>query len=270
MRWNLMFRWAVAVFVVAAGAGTWTARPSAQEPHNEFATQFDIRLGERIFGQRCSRCHGQDARGNDETGAPDLTTGRFNNASSPAGLFKVIREGISGTAMLPISPDTPDTTVWQIVSFLESRSTDPIGVDLPGTASAGQQVYNGKGDCGSCHILDGKGGRQGPDLSHVGERRDPSELKAALIDPNAEVTPRWWTIRVTRQDGSVIEGLRMGEDTFSVRVIDADANLWSFQKGDVRSVERTESSTMPSYGEKLTASEVDDLVAYLFSLRRES
>ena len=270
MRWNLMFRWAVAILVGAAAAGTWTARPSAQEPHNEFATQVDIRLGERVFGQRCSRCHGQDAKGNDETGAPDLTTGRFTNASSPAGLFKVIREGISGTAMLPISPDTPDSAVWQLVSFLESRSADPMEVNLPGTASAGLQVYNGKGNCGSCHILDGKGGRQGPDLSHVGERRDPDELKAALIDPNAEVAARWWTVRVTRQDGSVIEGLRMGEDTFSVRVIDADANLWSFQKGDVRSVERTESSTMPSYAETLTASEVDDLVAYLFSLRRES
>ena len=143
-------------------------------------------------------------------------------------------------------------------------------VDLPGTASAGRQIYEGKGNCGSCHILSGKGGRQGPELSSVGDRRDPDELKAALIDPNADVAPRWWTVRVTRQDGSVVEGLRMGEDTFSVRIIDADANLWSFQKDDLRSFERIENSTMPSYAETLTASEVDDIVAYLYSLRRES
>ena len=270
MRWNTLFRWAVAFLIGVGLAGSWSARPVAQEAENAFKTGVDIRLGERVFGQRCSRCHGQDAKGNDETGAPDLTTGRFANASSPAGLFTVIREGISGTAMLPISPDTPDSTVWQLVSFLESRSADRMEVDLPGTASAGRQIYNGKGNCGSCHILDGKGGRQGPDLSSVGDRRDPDELKSALIDPHAEVAPRWWTIRVTRQDGSVVEGLRMGEDTFSVRVIDADANLWSFQKGDLRSFERIESSTMPSYEETLTASEVDDLVAYLYSLRRES
>ena len=270
MRWNTLFRWAVTLLVGSAATGTWTVIPAAQEIENPFTTRVDIRLGQRVFGQRCSRCHGQDAKGNDETGAPDLTTGRFSNARSPTGLFRVIREGVGGTAMLPISPDTPDATVWQLVSYLESQSADPMDIDLPGTASAGLGVYNGKGNCGSCHMLDGKGGRQGPNLSRVGERRDPSELKAALIDPHVEVAPRWWTMRVTRQDGSVVEGFRMGEDTFTLRVIDRDLNLWSFHKSDIRSFDRNEDSTMPNYAETLTASEVDDLVAYLFSLRKES
>ena len=49
--------------------------------------------------------------------------------------------------------------------------------------------------------------------------------------------------------------------------MDANENLWSLAKKDLRSVEVIESSTMPSYTGMLTASEVDDLVAYLFARR---
>ena len=76
-------------------------------------------------------------------------------------------------------------------------------------------------------------------------------------------------MQVTRADGSVIEGLRMNEDTFALRIMDADENLWSFSKSQIRSSERITTSTMPSYEGTLTASEVDDLVAYLASLRRK-
>ena len=83
------------------------------------------------------------------------------------------------------------------------------------------------------------------------------------------MNPRWWTLRVTKQDGTVVEGLRMGEDTFSLRLMDAQENLRSFSKIGVRSHERIKDSTMPSYAQSLTTQEVDDLVAYLFSLRTE-
>ena len=61
----------------------------------------------------------------------------------------------------------------------------------------------------------------------------------------------------------------MGEDSFSLRIMDNDADLWSFRKNQIQSYERIEQSTMPSYDQSLSESELDDLVAYLFSLRRE-
>jgi len=269
MHWNTRSRWVGALMLGALVVGLGIDAPRAQDTGNLFDTPLDARLGERHFQRQCSRCHGQDATGNDETGAPNLT-GRLSNASTPAGVFRIIREGIQDTAMLPINPNTPDADVWQIVTYLESLRTDPANIDLPGSSSAGAALFTGKGDCGSCHMVGGRGGRQGPDLSRVGERRDPDELKSDLTDPHADVDPRWWTVRVTRGDGSVVEGLRMNEDTFTVRIIDENENLWSFDKSEIRSYERLETSTMPSYAETLTAGEVDDLVAYLFSLRKES
>ena len=253
----------VAALVVVAGPAT-----PAQAQENLFDTLVDVRMGERVFRAQCGRCHGRDARGNDETGAPDLTTGQFSRASSDAGMFGVIRDGIENTAMIGISPRASDQTVWQIVSYINSLNLDPGDYDLPGDAARGEQLYAGA-DCSSCHMIGGEGGRTGPDLSTVGSRLDPDELATSLTDPDAEVAPRWWTMSINRADGSTIEGLRMNEDTFTVRIMDSDENLWSFMKSDVRSLERIKTSTMPA-AENLTASEVDDLVAYLFSLRRES
>ena len=270
MRWSTSFHVMGTVLLGALLAGSSTTTAEAQDTENQFTTRLDIRMGERQFQSQCGRCHGNDGQGNDETGAPDLTTGRFENASTPAGLFTVIREGLPGTAMIGISRRATDQTVWQIISYMDSLNVDLSNVEVAGTASTGRQLLTGKGNCTSCHMVGGAGGRLGPDLSRIGERRDPDELRADLVDPNDEVAPRWWTMRITRQDGSVIEGLRVSEDTFSLRIIDQDENLWSFSKSEIRDFERIEDSTMPSYGQTLSGSEVDDLVAYLFSLRKES
>lgn len=251
-----------ATLVLTAMAGL--AR--AQQP-NPFTSPADVEAGRKLFQAHCSRCHGQNARGG-ETG-PNLTTGQFKNASSDAGLFKVISEGVPNTEMIGIYRGRTDQTVWQIIAYLRSISRRPENIKLAGNPGRGQQVFAGKGNCTGCHRVAGEGGRLGPDLSTIGDRRSPEELKADLVDPNARVEPRWWTMRVTRADDSIIEGLRMDEDTFSMRLMDAKENLWSFQKRDLRSHERIESSSMPNAASTLTTNEIDDLVAYLFSLRKK-
>ena len=240
-----------------------TAAPAAAQ-ENPFTTSVDVWMGERLFRAQCGRCHGRDA-----TGATDLTMGTFATASTDAGLFNVIRSGISGTAMIGISRRASDQTVWQIISYIHSLNLDPDDYDLPGSVNAGKQVFNGKGNCASCHMVAGNGGRLGPDLSTVANRRDPDELKTDLLDPSDEVAPRWWTLQVMRQDGSVVEGLRMNEDTFTLNMMDENENLWHFLKSQLRASDRIKTSSMPSYEGKLTTSEVDDLVAYLFSLRKQ-
>jgi len=254
--------------IVLVLSSFWVALPAGAQEH-AFDTKVDEEMGERVFFAECGRCHGRDAKGNDETGAPDLTRGRFQNASTDRGLFQVIRDGIPGTAMIGIGW-APDATVWQIVAYIKSLNVDPGSYDLPGRVDEGKRIFHGKGNCASCHRVAGAGGRLGPDLSTVANRRKPEELKTDLVDPDETVEPRWWTLKVTRADGSVIEGLRMNEDTFTLRLMDARENLWHFSKKELRSVERVETSTMPSVAGALTASEVDDLVAYLFSLRKES
>jgi len=259
-----------ALAVIAAGRLLQAVPPaSAAAAGNLYDTAVDVRLGERYFERQCSRCHGLDATGGEETGAPDLTA-TLSRASTDAGIFNILREGIPGTAMLPLPADVPDSQVWQLVAYINSLRSDPAHIELPGSAEAGARLFNGKGDCDSCHMVNGEGARLGPDLSAVGSRRDPPELMADLTDPGEEVAPRWWRLRITGPDGQVREGDRMNEDSFSLRIMDDESNLWHFSKQGIRSYERIEESTMPSYAQTLTESELEDLVAYLFSLRKES
>ena len=260
--------WVVPASAVLAAAvfATAPATPRAQETtENPFTTTLDIRMGQRLYQQQCTRCHGQTGDGG-ELG-PALTNG-FSSASTDAGLFRIVREGIPNTQMIGISRNATDQSVWMVVSYLNSLNSTPA-VDLPGDVGAGRMVFEGKGNCSSCHMVNGAGGRRGPDLSRVGDRRDPDELVSDLRAPDEDLAPRWWTLRVTREDGSVVEGLRMSEDTFTMRVMDENEDLWSFSKGGVRSYDRVTSSIMPSVNALLTEDEVEDLIAYLYSLRRE-
>ncbi|PCJ22938.1 MAG: hypothetical protein COA96_12980 [SAR86 cluster bacterium] len=270
MRLNSKFYWRGVLTTAAFSLSLLVNTSShAEDAGNLYNTTFDVNAGERYFERQCSRCHGFDAKGDEETGAPDLT-GRLNRASTNVGIYNIIREGIPGTAMLAIGANLPEAQVWQLVAYIDSLSTDPANVNLPGSAQAGNSLFTGTGNCGDCHMVNGRGGRQGPDLSKVGERRDPEELLNDLLNPHEDVAPRWWTMRVVGSDGTLREGLRMNEDSFSLRIMDEDANLWSFSKSQIQSLERVEESTMPSYSQTLNDSEIDDLVAYLFSLRKEN
>ena len=73
---------------------------------------------------------------------------------------------------------------------------------------------------------------------------------------------------MTHRNGTRVEGLRMNEGTYSVRILDMDDELWSFLKKDLLVSERIETSSMPAYGDTLTDGELEDLVAYLYGLTR--
>ena len=259
---------AVAVTITALLLAGWTASPAAQE-NNPFTTTEDVEGGERLFQRHCSRCHGMDAAGG-EIG-PDLTTGQFRHASSDAGLYRVIAEGVPNTEMIGIHQGRVGWTraVWQLVSYLNSLNPRAGNLVLPGNASAGGRLYRGKGDCASCHMVNGQGGRLGPDLSTIADRRSPEEMESDLLEPDERVESRWWSMRVTHLDGTRVEGIRLNEDTYSVRILDRNEELWSFLKRDLSESERIETSTMPGYGGTLTDSEVHDVIAYLYTLRKE-
>jgi nitric oxide reductase subunit C len=55
-----------------------------------------------------------------------------------------------------------------------------------GNAAAGQKLYASQG-CAACHMIGGKGGKLGPDLSKEGKKRDAKWLTAFLKDPKSKV-----------------------------------------------------------------------------------
>ena len=240
------------------------APAGAQEGTNVYTTANDVATGEQQFDRHCSRCHGIGGTGGER--GPDLTSG-FRRANTDGGLFVVVRDGVPNTEMRGFGGDATDQTVWQIVAYLRSL-TGGVRVEVPGDATVGAAVY-GRAGCASCHAIDGVGSFDGPDLSTIGSRRSPDELLSDLTDPDERVQPDWWGMRVTHTDGTRIEGRRMGEGTYSVRILDGEGRMWSLEKRDLSAYERVETSSMPSYASRLTAEELEDVVAYLYGLTRD-
>jgi putative heme-binding domain-containing protein len=135
-----------------------------------------------------------------------------------------------------------------------------------GDAARGQTIVEGKGNCMSCHRIKGAGSRTGPDLSEIGARR-PAQLQTKLLTPDTEINAANRPYRVTLKNGTVVNGRLLNEDTFTVQLMDDKENLRSFIKSDLRDFVFVEKSPMPSYKDKLSSTEIADVIGYLVTLR---
>ena len=165
------------------------------EAQNPYTSAEDIQEGRRFFELDCASCHGGDARGGR---GPDLTRGTFRHATNDQQLFQVVRFGIQGTEM-PSRART-DPRAWRVVAYL--RSLGGGGELPPGDPARGEEIFFGPGTCSTCHMVDGEGSMQGPDLTAIGYQRSADHLRSSILDPDAELDPRWWGAQVTTLDGS--------------------------------------------------------------------
>jgi putative heme-binding domain-containing protein len=137
-----------------------------------------------------------------------------------------------------------------------------------GDAAAGKLLFEGKGRCLTCHAVNDGGGSMGPDLSWIGLLRVPESLKHSIVDPDAQVSRRYFTLVIESRDGKKFEGLLLNEDDFSIQIRDTAGELRSFRKDDLKDLRREPRSIMPSYAKELSGAEIDHLVAYLRTLRK--
>jgi putative heme-binding domain-containing protein len=230
---------------------------------NPFTTPADLKRGEQLFLGQCGRCHGPKGEGG--LGAI-LAQPRLRRAPDEESLFRVIRDGIRGTEM-PAASTLSSREVWQIGGYVRSLGQVPVE-KVAGDAQRGREVYRTKGNCARCHVVNGQGENVGPELSDVGARRSAAYLRASLLEPEAAVPDRFLQVRLVTKDGRRITGVRRAEDTFTIQLTDLTGRTYSFFKSDLTDLEKDfGKSPMPGYQRTLTASELNDLVAYLVSLR---
>ena len=161
-----------------------------------------------------------------------------------------------------------------------------LGQSPAGDAARGKAIYLGKGNCQSCHRVNGEGSRLGPDLSDIGVPRGggrggaggkqasptpaPSldlALQTSILDPDAEVATSNRLVRVVMKDGTPITGRLLNHDNFTVQFIDPQGKLRSLMKADLRESTVLVKGLMPSYKGRLSDQEVADVVAYLSTLK---
>ena len=222
----------------------------------------DIAHGARLYAAQCSTCHGVTG---DAIAGIDLRRGKFRNATTDQELTRVIANGIPGTGMLAFKFDASEMA--GIIAYLRNMNTFDAGSVKVGEAGRGRVVFDGKGGCTRCHRVGTQGARVAPDLSDIGAVRSAGSLQRSLVDPSSQMMPINRPVRVVTRDGTVINGRRLNEDTYTVQILDERERLLSLTKADLREYTILKTSLMPSFKDTLSATELADLLAYLLSLK---
>jgi cytochrome c oxidase cbb3-type subunit 3 len=126
-------------------------------------------------------------------------------------------------------------------------------------------------------MVQGKGGRLGPDLTATGSARsidyivdsvrNPSRrLAQGISEAMKEFSQEYETVTVVDAGGQTFQGVVLNEDNFTLQMLDTREGLHLFEKDKVRALEKSRESLMPRYDEKmLPEKDLQDIVAYLLS-----
>jgi cytochrome c oxidase cbb3-type subunit III len=261
-------------FILALISGLAAAREAAVTTNPFSGDPAAIRAGAASFRINCGVCHGLNASGGAR--GPSLTSNRWSHGGTDPDIFRTITHGVPGTQM-PAN-ELENDEVWKIIAYLRSLAASP---ELSaGDAGKGRALYESKG-CPACHMINGKGGVLGPELSRVGTARSSSYLIESIRNPDRQLSeapsdpndhyglpPPLDTVTVITRSGERISGIARNEDAFSVQLLDGTQHLRFFDKADVAEVVHEHRSLMPAFTtEALDDTQLQDLVAYLRSLK---
>jgi PQQ-dependent dehydrogenase (methanol/ethanol family) len=234
--------------------------------------------GRRPYQARCVGCHGEDGSGGGH--GPNIVDVRRPRATSKDEVRDLILKGIpnGGMPAFQISTAEADAIAVFVMSLkAPAAAAASAGTAAPGDPAAGESFFTGKGSCAACHMVRGRGGVLGPDLSAIGRDRRPEQIEQKLRDPEAAPAapagrggrggrsgpPAYRAVTVRMRNGQSIRGIAKNESAFDLQLLGVDGKLHLLNKDQVTDVVR-EKTLMP----KVAASpdELRNLVAYLSRL----
>jgi putative heme-binding domain-containing protein len=167
--------------------------------------------------------------------------------------------------------------IWQIITYIRSQEVK-AAAKPSGNATHGKDLFYDDANCSLCHMVDGKGGRLGPDLTSVGGSRTrqsmiesvrhPSRRLAwGLTEATKEFPQEYESVTAVTADGKEIKGVTLNEDSFSVQIMDAGEQIHLLEKNKLRSFQNNRQSAMPTYdSDVLSDKDLEDILAYLISV----
>jgi putative heme-binding domain-containing protein len=259
----------LAILALAAGSSLSRAQAPAVKNPSEGNAEA-IRAGAATYRARCASCHGPDAKG--AAGGSDLT-GLWTAGGTDQPLFQSIRRGVPNTLM-PHSFG-PDADIWAVLAYLRTLDTGSSGQGPAGGPGNGERTF--AVNCSSCHHVNGRGGRLGPELSQVGSSRSRPFLAHKIRHASAyimsvytggRVAEGFQPVTLVTRDGQRIRGVKKNEDAFSIQIMDTRERLQGYPKANLREVVNETTSVMPDFGpDRLSDRDLSDLLAYLGTLR---
>ena len=229
------------IFFLCISAIAFAAGPSQQA----------IEAGRRRFLEACSACHGPNGLGGH---GPALVSPRIRRASDKQ-IFTAILNGVPGTEMPAFK--LPEETIMHMVAFLRSLTATASESHVQGDEQLGKALFFGKAGCSTCHMIRGRGGYLGPDLTEIGQARSVAELRESIVAPNARPTPGFESVTF----GNGKKGVAKYRTNYSAQIIDADGKLHLLRDAEAAKVVVQAQSWMPA--SKLSSEELQNVLAFL-------
>ena len=121
-----------------------------------------------------------------------------------------------------------------------------------------------KGNCASCHRLEGVGTAVGPDLTRVWETLSFEKRVESILEPSKEIKEGYVTSRVATVDGRILTGLLLSDTPEAVTLRDAQAREVRIPSKEVEQKGTDPVSLMPAgLVGHLSFADLADLLAFL-------
>ncbi len=243
--------------LVALPAGPVTLRVEADAP---FEATFGIesaRSAATIAGGQRATLKGESTGDAVELSLA-LKTGTRNPRLSAIAGSANLPEGRAiprAAFVLPWAPPAPPSA---------GAAEAPAALLSGGDPARGEAVFRGEqAKCANCHMVRGKGGAVGPDLTALAGV-DRAWVYQNIVEPSASIHPDYVSYTVSLKDGRVSMGVVRAEGADALKVGDIDAKFTSFPRPEVDEIRPSASSIMPvgllgALGEERTR----DLLAFL-------
>ena len=165
--------------------------------------------------------------------------------------------------------------VRRLLAGLQQRETElkkMFGLLEGGDVARGRVVFFGKkAACSGCHRVKGQGARVGPELSAIGDVRQPRDLLESVVLPSATFARGFRSYTVVTTAGRVHTGIISRETTDAIWLKTADLVEVRVARVQVEVIKESSTSIMPKGLDKtLSPQELRDLLAFLMNQRRDA
>ena len=136
-----------------------------------------------------------------------------------------------------------------------------------GNAHRGEAIYRRKElNCLKCHAIGGAGGRVGPDMLSLGSSAQIDYIAESLLAPNKKVKENFNSLVVVTDDGKVRSGIKLRQTDTDLLLRDAEDNEFAIPLKKIEEQSNGTSLMPAGLADKLTRSELIDLIRFLSEL----
>ena len=160
--------------------------------------------------------------------------------------------------------DLPAAELDALAALVRSLNGPAAEGAVSGDPAAGEHYFFGRGQCASCHMVYGKGQPIGPDLSNVGSEMTVGQIREALFQPGARITPGYEVVTVQLRDGRAVRGFARNRSILMFACRTLAGNFHLLQQDQIATIQDETQSLMQPV--KASPEELQGLMAYLSRL----